>query len=52
MACASLFLALAVLCKLSVWSSPLTNVSGTAGQVDPFDAMFFLGWTPTPSPPV
>jgi hypothetical protein len=41
-----LFLALAVLCKLSVWSSPLTNLSGTAGQVDPFVAMFFLRWTP------
>ncbi len=41
-----LFLALAVLCKLSVWSAPLTRISGPVGQVDPFDAMWFLRWTP------
>jgi hypothetical protein len=40
------FAALAVACKLDVWVSPLTRVSGVAGQVDPFDAMWFLRWTP------
>jgi hypothetical protein len=40
------FIAVAVLCKLGVWVSPLTRVSGVPGQVDPFDAMWFLRWTP------
>ena len=40
------FIALAVACKLDVWASPLTRVSGVAGQVDSFDAMWFLRWTP------
>ena len=40
------FIALAVACKLDVWVSPLTRVSGVPGQVDSFDAMWFLRWTP------
>jgi hypothetical protein len=37
---------LAVLCKLSAWTSPLSRVSGIPGQVDPLNAMWYLGWTP------
>jgi hypothetical protein len=41
-----LFCVLAVLLKLSVWSSPLTRVSGIADQYDPLSAMWYLRWTP------
>jgi hypothetical protein len=37
---------LAVLLKLSVWTSPLTHVSGIPDQFDPYSALWYLRWTP------
>src|SRR5438309_6257193 len=42
------FTALAVLCTLSVWVSPLTRLPGEpgVGAFDPYNAAWWLNWTP------